>query len=218
MATLNDIVKSVINGEIDQVGDQVKALIASGTDPLEIINQGLIAGMNAVGARFKAGDMYVPEVLMSARSMSAGLELVKPLIADKDINSQGKVIIGTVRGDLHDIGKNLVAMMMRSSGLEVVDLGIDVAPEKFIEAVREHSPDIVGMSALLTTTMTAMKDTIELLEEEGLRAKVKVIIGGAPVSQEFANYVGADAYAPDAATATDQCKELIGAKQLALRD
>ncbi|HEY3426187.1 MAG TPA: corrinoid protein [Negativicutes bacterium] len=214
MPTLNDLAQSVISGNVDQVRDQVKSFIAGGTDPLEIINQGLIAGMNVVGARFKAGDMYVPEVLMSARSMSSGVELVKPLIADKDIKSQGKVLIGTVKADLHDIGKNLVTMMMQSSGLEVIDLGIDVDPETFIEAVREHNPDVVGMSALLTTTMPAMKDTIELLEEEGLRDKVKVIIGGAPISQEFAASIGADGYAPDAATATDLCKEFIGAVKL----
>ncbi|HWR41668.1 corrinoid protein [Sporomusa sp.] len=211
MATLNQLAQSVIAGNVDQVKDQVKSLISSGTDPVEIVNQGLIAGMNVVGARFKAGDMYVPEVLMSARSMSSGLELVKPLIAEKDIQSRGKVVIGTVKADLHDIGKNLVSMMMQSGGLEVIDIGIDVSPEKFIEAVREHNPDIVGMSALLTTTMPAMQDTIELLEEEGLRDKVKVIVGGAPVSQEFATSIGADGYAPDAATATDLCKELISA-------
>jgi 5-methyltetrahydrofolate--homocysteine methyltransferase len=212
MANLNDLAQCVINGDVDQVEDRVKSLISSGIDPLSIINDGLIAGMNVVGARFKAGDMYVPEVLMSARSMGCGVELVKPLIAKEDLKSQGKVVIGTVKGDLHDIGKNLVTMMMQSSGLEVIDVGIDVPPEKFIAAVREHKPDILGMSALLTTTMPAMKDTIELLAEEGLRDKVKVIVGGAPVSQEFADYVGADAYAPDAAVATDQCKEFVAAK------
>jgi len=136
-------------------------LITSGTDPLEIINQGLIAGMNVVGSRFKAGDMFVPEVLMCARTMSAGVELVKPLLADQAIQSQGKVLLGTVKGDLHDIGKNLVAMMMESGGLEVINLGIDIPPEKFVEAVRDHNPDIVAMSALLTTTMPSMKETID---------------------------------------------------------
>lgn len=211
MSTLNNLTQSVIEGNVEQVKDQVRALVACGTNPVEIVNQGLIAGMNVVGARFKAGDMYVPEVLMCARSMGAGLELVKPLIAEKDVQNKGKIVIGTVKADLHDIGKNLVSMMMQSGGLEVIDIGIDVAPEKFIEAVREHKPDVVGMSALLTTTMPAMKDTIELLEEEGLRDKVKVIVGGAPVSQEFASSIGADGYAPDAATATDLCKEYIGA-------
>jgi len=212
MATLNDLAQCVINGDVEQVKSQVQSLISAGTDPLSIINDGLIAGMNVVGTRFKAGDMYVPEVLMSARSMGFGVELVKPLIASGDMKSQGKVIIGTVKGDLHDIGKNLVTMMMQSSGLEVIDLGIDVPSEKFVDAVREHNPDIVGLSALLTTTMPAMKEVIELLVEEGLRSKVKVIIGGAPVTQEFANSIGADAYAPDAAVATDQCKEFFAAK------
>lgn len=211
MASFSDLAQCVITGSLDQVQSQVQSLISSGSDPVLIINEGLIGGMNVVGKRFKAGDMYVPEVLMSARCMSAGLELVKPLIAEKDIKSKGKVVLGTVKADLHDIGKNLVSMMMQSGGLEVIDIGIDAAPEKFVEAVREHNPEIVGMSALLTTTMPAMKDTIELLEEEGLRDKVKVIVGGAPVSQEFASSIGADAYAPDAATATDLCKEFIEA-------
>lgn len=210
MPTLNDLSQSVINGSIDQVKDQVNQLISSGMNPIEIINQGLIAGMNVVGARFKVGDMFVPEVLMSAKSMSSGLELVKPLIAEKDLQSQGKILLGTVKGDLHDIGKNLVAMMMESGGLEVINLGIDVPPEKFVDAVREHNPQIVAMSALLTTTMPGMKETIELLEEEGLRDQVKIIVGGAPVSKEFASSIGADGYAPDAASATDLCKELIG--------
>lgn len=210
MATFEDLAQSVINGSLDQVKDQVKSLLSGGTDPVAIINQGLIAGMNVVAARFKVGDMYVPEVLMSARTMSSGMEIVKPLIADKDIKSAGKVVIGTVKADLHDIGKNLVAMMMQSGGLEVIDIGIDAAPEKFVDAVREHQPDIVGMSALLTTTMPAMKDTIELLEEEGLRDKVKIIIGGAPVTQEYADSIGADGYAPDAAIATELSKQFIG--------
>ena len=210
MPTFNDLAQSVISGSVDQVKSQVQGFISAGNDPLEIINQGLIAGMNVVGARFKVGDMYVPEVLMSAHSMSAGLELVKPLIADKDIQSNGKVLLGTVKGDLHDIGKNLVGMMMESGGLDVINLGIDIAPEKFVEAIKEHNPDILAMSALLTTTMPGMKDTIEMLEEEGLREKVKVIIGGAPVSKEFADNIGADGYAPDAASATDLCKALLG--------
>jgi len=210
MATLQDLAQSIIAGNLEQVKSQVNSLISSGTDPLTIINDGLIAGMNVVGARFKAGDMFVPEVLMCAKSMSAGLELVKPLIADKKVESQGKILLGTVKGDLHDIGKNLVAMMMESGGLEVINLGIDIAPEKFVAAVREHQPQIVAMSALLTTTMPYMKDTIEMLEEEGLRDQVKVIVGGAPVTQEFANSIGADGYAPDAASATDLCKELLG--------
>lgn len=212
MASFGTLSESVIGGQEEQVRQQTKALIDSGVDPLDIINQGLIAGMNVVGARFKAGDMYVPEVLMAARSMAAGVELIKPLLADRDIKSQGKVIIGTVKGDLHDIGKNLVAMMIQSGGLEVIDLGIDVPPEKFVEAIKEYNPDIVGMSALLTTTMPAMKDTIDLIKENSLRENIKIIVGGAPVSQDYATAIGADAYAPDAATANDQCKDFLSAK------
>jgi len=211
MASFADLAQSVIEGKEDQVKDQVKGLLAAGTSPVSIINDGLIAGMNVVGQRFKVGDMYVPEVLMSARSMSAGLEIVRPLIADTDMKSAGKVVLGTVKGDLHDIGKNLVGMMMESGGLEVINLGVDVSADKFIDAIYEHKPDILAMSALLTTTMPGMKDTIELLEEEGLRDKVKVIVGGAPVSKDFAQSIGADGYAPDAASATELCKALIGA-------
>ena len=176
-------------------------------NPLEIISNGLIAGMNVVGVQFKSGEMFVPEVLMSAKSMAAGIEIVKPLIADKDMPSMGKVLIGTVKGDLHDIGKNLVAMMLESGGFTVINLGIDIAPEKFVAAFKEHQPDIIAMSALLTTTMMHMKDTIELIKEEGF--KVKCIIGGAPISQEFADTIGADGYSPDAASAVDLCRKLL---------
>ena len=168
--------------------------------------------MNVVGARFKAGDMYVPEVMMAARAMNAGMDLVKPLIAESDLPSSGKVVLGTVAGDLHDIGKNLVGMMMESAGMAVVNLGVDIAPEKFAAAVREHKPDVLAMSALLTTTMLAMKDTIDVLEEEGLRSSVKVIIGGAPVTSDFADEIGADGWAPDAASAKDLALELAGNK------
>jgi 5-methyltetrahydrofolate--homocysteine methyltransferase len=186
-----------------------QALIDEGSAPLDIINLGLIAGMNIVGSRFKNGEMFVPEVLMAAKSMSAGIEIVKPLIADKDMPSIGKVLLGTVKGDLHDIGKNLVGMMLESGGFTVINMGIDISPEQFIKAVKEHNPDILAMSALLTTTMLHMKDTIELLKEEGLHNKVKVIVGGAPISQDFADEVGADGFAPDAASAVDLCKKLL---------
>lgn len=211
MASLNEVAQSVMAGKIDQVRDQVKSLIDAGTSPLEIINNGLIEGMNVVGARFKAGEMFVPEVLKCAKSMAAGVELVKPLIADGDVQSKGKVVLGTVKGDLHDIGKNLVGMMMESGGLDVINLGIDIPAEKFAEAIREHNPQIIAMSALLTSTMPQIKTVIEHLEQEGLRDKVKVIIGGAPITKDFADSVGADGFAPDAASATDLCKELIGA-------
>ncbi|ATW27029.1 cobalamin B12-binding domain-containing protein [Candidatus Formimonas warabiya] len=208
MSSFEQLSKNVISGNQTQVRDYVKALIDAGTNPLDIINQGLIAGMNVVGARFKNGEMFVPEVLMSAKSMAAGIEIVKPLIADKDMPSKGKILLGTVKGDLHDIGKNLVGMMMESGGFHVVNLGIDIAPEKFVAAIKEHHPDIVALSALLTTTMLHMKDTIELIKEEGLR--VKCIVGGAPISQDFADEIGADGFAPDAASAVELCARLIG--------
>ncbi|MDK2986131.1 MAG: hypothetical protein PWQ96_1775, partial [Clostridia bacterium] len=184
--------------------------IDEGVEAIDIINEGLIPGMTVVGTRFKAGEMFVPEVLMSARAMQGGMELVKPLIADTDMPSAGTVVLGTVKGDLHDIGKNLVGMMMESAGFKVINMGVDVSAEKFVEAVKEHKPQVVALSALLTTTMLAMKDVIELLKEEGLRDDVKVLVGGAPVSQDFADEIGADGYAPDAASATDLVKSLLG--------
>jgi len=207
MANFEALSQSVVTGEEEQVKAQTKALIDAGTNPLDIINEGLIAGMNIVGPLFKSGEMFVPEVLMSAKSMAAGIEMVKPLIADKDMPSKGTIIIGTVKGDLHDIGKNLVGIMLESSGFKVVNLGIDIAPEKFVAAVKEHKPQIVAMSALLTTTMPFMKDTIELFKEEGL--EVKCIIGGAPISQDFADKIGAVGYAPDAGSAVELCAKLL---------
>jgi 5-methyltetrahydrofolate--homocysteine methyltransferase len=207
MANFEALVQSVMDGKEAQVKEQTKALIDGGVSPLEIINQGLIAGMNIVGARFKTGEMFVPEVLMCARSMAAGIELVKPLIAAEDMPNKGTIVLGTVKGDLHDIGKNLVGMMLESGGFKVINLGIDIAPEKFVEAVKEYNPEIVAMSALLTTTMPHMKDTIELIKEEGL--KVKCIIGGAPISQDFADKIGADGYSPDAASAVELCNKLL---------
>ena len=205
-----DLAQSVIAGKDVNVTAHVNKLLENGEKALDIINNGLIAGMNVVGVKFKNGDMFVPEVLMSARAMNAGLEIVRPLIADTEVKSKGKVVLGTVKGDLHDIGKKLVAMMLESAGLEVINLGVDVAPQKFVEAVKEHKPHIVGMSALLTTTMLNMPNTIELLAEAGLRDQVKVIVGGAPVSEEFAKTIRADGFAADAGSATELCKQLIG--------
>jgi len=210
VAVFEDLSNAVISGNVAKVTELTKKAIDDGVAPTDVINRGLITGMSVVGARFKAGEMFVPEVLMAARSMNAGLDIVKPLITEGDIPSVGKVIIGTVKGDLHDIGKNLVGMMMESGGFNVVNLGVDIPPEKFAAAVKEHKPQVVALSALLTTTMLAMKDTIEVLKEEGLRNSVKVIIGGAPVTQQFADEIGADGYAPDAASATDLAKRLLG--------
>lgn len=209
MVKFEDVSQSVYAGNIVKVKEQVQAMINDGANPLDIINQGLIGGMNIVAPLFKSGEMFVPEVMRSAKTMAIGMELVKPLIADKDVPTKGKIVFGTVKGDLHDIGKNLVGMMMESSGYTVVDLGVDIPEEKFVEAVREHNPDIVAMSALLTTTMMKLKDTIEVLKIEGLRENVKVIIGGAPVTQDFADKIQADGYSEDAVSAVELCDRLM---------
>ncbi|HZK85978.1 MAG TPA: corrinoid protein [Desulfosporosinus sp.] len=206
---LEELTQRVIEGKLEMVKELTRQAIASGLEPEEIINQGLIMGMNVVGVRFKAGDMYVPEVLMCARSMSGGMELVKPLLMGKELPSAGKVLIGTVKGDLHDIGKNLVAMLLESVGFTVINLGTDISTEQFIQAIKEHNPDVLGLSALLTTTMLGMKDVIDQLVEEGMRDKIKVIIGGAPISQEFSDEIGADGFAPDGASATELCQKLL---------
>jgi 5-methyltetrahydrofolate--homocysteine methyltransferase len=210
MANFEEMANTVIVGDEEKVVELTKKAVDEGVSPMDIINEGLMKGMDVVGQRFKAAEMFIPEVLMAAKSMSAGMEIVKPLIVGGEVPSKGKVVIGTVKGDLHDIGKKLVGMIMESSGLIVEDLGIDVSPEQFAQAVKEKKPDIVGMSALLTTTMLAMKDTIEVLKEEGLRDSVKILVGGAPVSSDFAKEIGADGWAPDAVSAKDLAFQLIG--------
>ena len=208
MADFEALAGAIIECNAAKSGELTQKLVDEGVKPTEIINQGLISGMNVVGDRFKKGEMYVPEVMMAAKAMHAGMSIVKPLLVEGESSTTGKVLIGTVAGDLHDIGKNLVGMMMESGGMEVVDLGVDVTPEKFAEAVREQKPQVIGLSALLTTTMLSMKDTIEVLKEEGLRDSVKVIVGGAPVTQDFADEIGADGWAPDAASAKDLAQKL----------
>lgn len=205
------LIQSVVGGNESQVQDTVNSLIASGAGPLEIVQQGLIAGMDVVGVRFKSGEMFVPEVLMAAQAMKAGIAIVRPLMSSTDMPSEGTILIGTVKGDLHDIGKNLLAMMLESAGFNVINLGVDVDADKFVGAIAENDANIIAMSALLTTTMTGMKDTVELLKEKGLQGKVKVIIGGAPISQEYADSIGADGFAQDAARAVDLCKKLMQA-------
>src|SRR6056297_2662130 len=209
VADFEKMADAVIKGKEDLVDEITQKAVDEGVEPTEIINNGLISGMNVVGKRFKAGDMFVPEVLMSAKSMKAGMNIVKPLLLEGDMPSEGKVLLGTVSGDLHDIGKNLVGMMMESGGLEIVNLGTDISPEEFADEVKDHKPDVLGMSALLTTTMLSMRDTIEVLREEGLRESVKVMVGGAPVTKEFSDEIGADGWAPDAASAKDLAFELI---------
>ena len=210
MATLQQLSSEVLKGKRKLVAESTKALIDAGEAPLDIINKGLIAGMTEVGVLFKAGKMFVPEVLMSAKAMQDGIDIVRPLLEAGDMKSNGKVLMATVQGDLHDIGKGLVIIMLESNGFTVIDAGKDVAPETIASLIREHNPDIVGMSAMLTTTMLAMKDTIELLKEEGLRDKVKVIVGGAPLSDDFATEITADGYSPDAISAVALCKRLLG--------
>lgn len=210
MADYEALAAAIIECNAEKTAELTQKHVDDGVKPSEIINQGLISGMNVVGDRFKKGDMYVPEVMMAAKAMHAGMNIVKPLLVEGESSSTGKVLIGTVAGDLHDIGKNLVGMMMESGGMEVVDLGVDAPPDKIAAAVREHKPQVLGLSALLTTTMLAMKDTIEVLKEEGLRDSVKVIVGGAPVTQDFADEIGADGWAPDAASAKDLALKLVG--------
>jgi 5-methyltetrahydrofolate--homocysteine methyltransferase len=188
----------------------VKAALADGLAAEVILKDGLIAAMAEVGRLFEENEYFVPEMLVSARAMQSGLALLKPQLADAGAASAGRVIIGTVKGDLHDIGKNLVAMMLEGAGFEVVDLGTDVAPDKFVKAVIEHKPHVIAMSALLTTTMPSMKGTIAALEEAGVRSNVKVMIGGAPVTDSFAKQIGADGYSPDASSATRLAKSLVG--------
>jgi 5-methyltetrahydrofolate--homocysteine methyltransferase len=208
---LSELSQAVINGQKAKAEELTRKALEEGVSPVTIINEALVPGMAVVGEKFKNNEFYIPEVLVAARAMNAAMAIVKPLIVGDQLKPLGKVVIGTVRGDLHDIGKNLVMMMLEGAGFEIVDLGVDVAPEKFVEAAKANSADVVAMSALLTTTMPAMKDTIAALEENGLRDKVKVIIGGAPVTQSYADSIGADGYAPDAASAVDKVKELLAA-------
>jgi 5-methyltetrahydrofolate--homocysteine methyltransferase len=204
---LQDIASSLYKGENEAVAELVQKALDQGLAPQEVLSGGLIAGMDEVGKDFKAGELFVPEVLIAARAMHAGMGVLRPLLAEADVPSAGKFVVGTVEGDLHDIGKNLVKMMIEGAGFETVDLGTDVKAAAFVDAVREHQPKVVGMSALLTTTMVNMKGTIEALEEAGLRDQVKVMVGGAPVTAAFAEEIGADAYAPDAASAVDVARE-----------
>jgi len=207
---LQRIASNLYDGENEVVAELVQQALDQGMDPHEILQGGLIAGMDEVGKDFKADVLYMPEVLIAARAMHAGMDVLRPLLAESDVAGAGKYLIGTVEGDLHDIGKNLVRMMLEGAGFETVDLGKDVKAENFVAAVREHQPNILGLSALLTTTMPAMRTTIEALEEAGLRDSVKIMIGGAPVTAAFAEEIGADAYAPDAATAVDVARDLVG--------
>lgn len=208
MADMTAIAKAVEGGRRKIVDQLVREALDAGVKAETILNEGLVAGMTSLGEEFKAGNVYVPEVLVAARAMKAGTEILKPLLVAEQVQSLGVVAIGTVQGDLHDIGKNLVGMMLEGNGFSVVDLGVDVAPEKFVEAVK-NGAQAIGMSALLTTTMPMMATVIEQLKAEGLRDQVKVMIGGAPITQEYADQIGADGYSTDAASAAELAKKLI---------
>jgi 5-methyltetrahydrofolate--homocysteine methyltransferase len=207
---LEQLAKELFAGNAKGVAELTNKALAEGLKPSEVLNSGLIKGMSEVGVKFKANEIYVPEVLIAARAMKAGMEILKPKLAESGVEPVAKMIIGTVKGDLHDIGKNLVAMMMEGAGFEIIDLGIDVPAEKFIQAMKDNKPQVVGMSALLTTTMVQIKENIKAFNDAGVRSNVKVLIGGAPVTQKFTDEVGADGYAPDAASAVDKTKELLG--------
>jgi 5-methyltetrahydrofolate--homocysteine methyltransferase len=208
--TLKDLATAVIEGDLDEAVDLTEEALDDDIGAETILNEGLMPGMDYVGVEFKAGNMFVPEVLRSARAMQGAMELIRPLLVESGAPMAGKVLLGTVKGDLHDIGKNLVGMMCEGAGFEVKDLGKDVAPEQFVEAIKEYEPTVVGMSALLTTTMRMMGNTIKALEEAGVRDRVKVIVGGAPVTQAFADQIGADGYASNAAAASELAKQLSG--------
>jgi 5-methyltetrahydrofolate--homocysteine methyltransferase len=210
MEVYADIKRAVMKGIVPEVKKQTEGLLAEGIGAEDILNNGLIPGMMEIGVLFKQNKVFVPEVMLAARAMYTGLDILKPILAQNDYEAKGKVIIGTVQGDMHDIGKNLVAMMMEGAGLEVVDLGTDVAADQFVAAIKEHVPDIVAMSALLTTTMPMMKKTIDAITAEGLRGSVKIMVGGAPVTADYAREIGADAYTPDAGAAAQKALELIG--------
>jgi corrinoid protein of di/trimethylamine methyltransferase len=200
---------SLSQGRMDEVRNLVQGALDAGDRAERVLEEGLIQAMGRLGVRFKNGEIYIPEVLLAARAMHAGMAILKPILSKSTETIAGKVLIGTVKGDLHDIGKNLVVMMIEGGGFDVIDLGIDVPASRFVEAVKEHRPQVVGMSALLTTTMVEMKKTIQTLEAAGQKDRVKIIVGGAPVTERFAMEIGADGYAPDAAVAVDVVRSLI---------
>jgi 5-methyltetrahydrofolate--homocysteine methyltransferase len=207
MADLKMLSDAIIKGDQKTAVDITRAALEEGADPGTILSDGLIAGMNVIGVRFKANEVYIPEVLISARAMKMAMEVLEPKLVEAGVQPLGKAIIGTVQGDLHDIGKNLVMMMLKGAGFDVVDLGTDVSPDTFVQKVRESNAQIVGLSALLTTTMPSMEKTIRAIKESGL--SIKTMVGGAPVTQAYADKIGADGYAADAATAVDVAKTLL---------
>jgi len=207
---LEELQKAIIDGARETAVSKVQAALDAGLDAATILNEGMVSAMAEVGHLFEIGEYFVPEMLVSARAMQAGLNVLRPALVQAEVKAAGKVVIGTVKGDLHDIGKNLVAMMLEGASFEIIDLGTDVAPEKFVAAVQEHHPQLVGLSALLTTTMPYMAATIDALKAAGLRDKVKIMVGGAPVTDAFAREIGADGSAPDASQAAKLALALLG--------
>ena len=211
MDLIKDISENLETGDAERVAELTKQALRKGIPAATVLNQGLILGMNRIGEKFKNHEIFLPDVLLAAKAMYAGLDPLKPHLVRNGIPVRGRVVIGSIQGDLHDIGKNLVAIMLKGAGFEIFDLGNDVAPEKFVAAAQRENAHVIGLSALLTTTMPGMKKVMDLLKERGLAGQVKVIIGGAPVTEEFRREIGADAYGYDAANAVDKVKELVGA-------
>lgn len=209
MHVFEEIALGVQKGDSETVRSLTEKALAENSSPEEILNKGLVAGMDVIGEKFKSNEVFIPEVLVSAKAMKAGMEIVKPLLAEANVKSRGKVVIGTVKGDLHDIGKNIVGMLLEGGGYDIIDLGADVSKEQFLEAIQKENANVLGMSALLTTTMVYMRETIEALESANLRSQVKVMIGGAPIAQAYADEIKADGYAPDAAAAVDLAHNLL---------
>jgi len=209
--TLRKLRDSLIEGEVEEVKRYTRQALDEGIPAKTILDQGLVAGMDVVGVKFREGEYFLPEVLLCAKAMHAGLDILKPLLAGEGEKSVGTIVLGTVKGDLHDIGKRIVKAMLEGAGYEVIDIGVDVDAEKFVESVKKYKPLVLGMSALLTTTMRYMKTVIDALQDEGIRDKVKIIVGGAPVNEEFAKLIGADGYAPNASEAVDLVRRLIAA-------
>jgi 5-methyltetrahydrofolate--homocysteine methyltransferase len=210
MIQIEVIKNSLVSGNGPQVRDLTKQALDEGFAAGEILQRALMSGMDEVGRRMKAGECFLPEVLLSARAMKMALEVLGPRLAVYEVGQAGRIVLGTVKGDLHDIGKNLVGMMLEGAGFDVIDLGTDVAPEKFVESLADNEADLLGMSCLLTTTMPMMKSTIEVVDEAGLRDRIKVMVGGAVITQAYADQIGADGHAPDAASAVDKARELMG--------
>jgi 5-methyltetrahydrofolate--homocysteine methyltransferase len=210
MELLQKISEELQKGNYEEVPKLVQEALNANIPPSKILSDGLVAGMDVVGEKFRRDEFFMPEVLISARAMQAGMNILRPKLIETGAKLAGKIVLGTVKGDLHDIGKNLVGMLMEGAGFQVIDLGIDVPSERFVEAVKMNRPNILGLSSLLTTTMPKMKEVIESLVEAGVRGRVKVMVGGAPVTEKFAKDVGADAYAPEAASAVEKARELIG--------